>query len=186
MSKKEILRPITLFMSLSSIYKIRNELVPVASHPCQHYSSHSYSHFCHYSRFLNHSFSPSCRVHNRNIVALYDLPPNTELTFNYNETEVHMAAPFYVDSKLVSGNDKDYITRTTSSALTVEPIFAHDKESITPSITSALTVEPTFAANLDNHVGSPSFRPKDSFLSSPSVNKRKADSLFEDFPSSSD
>jgi len=138
-----------------------------------------------WGRFMNHSFSPSCRVQNRNIVAFYDLLPNTELTFNYNESEVHMAAPFYVDSKLVFGNGKESITRTTSSTLTVEPTVTHDKESITPSTSCALSVVPTYAAILDNHVASPSFRPKDS-LSSPSAYKRKAESLFEDLPSPSD
>jgi len=46
-------------------------------------------------RYINHSFSPSCRIEGRKIIALRDIEVNDEITFNYNENESNMACPFY-------------------------------------------------------------------------------------------
>ena len=53
--------------------------------------------------FINHSFNPSVYIDNVNVVALHDISIDTEITFNYNTSEINMASPFYVDNKIVSG-----------------------------------------------------------------------------------
>ena len=56
---------------------------------------------------MNHSFNPSCYIKDDNIVALHDIEPGTELTFNYNENEVDMACPFIHNSIPVTGKKLD-------------------------------------------------------------------------------
>lgn len=56
-----------------------------------------------YGIFINHSFCPNIYVNGRELVALCDIDINDEIVFNYNDTEINMAKPFYVDNILVSG-----------------------------------------------------------------------------------
>jgi hypothetical protein len=53
--------------------------------------------------FINHSFTPNISINYLNVIALVDIFVGDELVFNYNETEIHMNSPFYVDNILVSG-----------------------------------------------------------------------------------
>jgi len=53
--------------------------------------------------FINHSFCPSTRIDSTNVVALHDIQIDDEITFNYNDSEIKMASPFYVDKVLVCG-----------------------------------------------------------------------------------
>ena len=57
--------------------------------------------------FMNHSFTPSTRIDGHNVVALRDIKVNDEITFNYNDSELKMATPFYVNNILVDGNDNN-------------------------------------------------------------------------------
>jgi len=54
--------------------------------------------------YVNHSFDPTTRVESTSLIALRYLEPLTEVTFNYNESELTMAAPFYVGDRLVGGS----------------------------------------------------------------------------------
>jgi len=69
--------------------------------------------------YVNHSFEPSCVVDGVNLVALKDLPADSEITFNYNENELPMAAPFELNGILVTGRaqelalDSNEDTKTT-------------------------------------------------------------------------
>lgn len=56
-----------------------------------------------YGVFLNHSFNPTCRIESRNVVANVDIKVGDEITFNYNETELEVADPFWSDGKYVCG-----------------------------------------------------------------------------------
>lgn len=58
-----------------------------------------------YGAFVNHSFEPTARVcfEREALVAARDLHAYTEITFDYNASEVDMAAPFCVGSKWVRG-----------------------------------------------------------------------------------
>ena len=58
-----------------------------------------------YGIYMNHSFEPTTCIEGKKVVALVDIDVGTELTFNYNENEIHMANPFYVGNVLVSGKD---------------------------------------------------------------------------------
>ena len=60
-----------------------------------------------YGIFINHSFMPNIYISDINIIALKDIEVNEEIAFNYNDTEMKMAAPFYVDDKLVDGNGNE-------------------------------------------------------------------------------
>jgi hypothetical protein len=53
--------------------------------------------------FINHSFEPSVYIDGKNVKALKSINIDDELTFNYNNTEINMACPFYVDNILVCG-----------------------------------------------------------------------------------
>ena len=53
--------------------------------------------------YMNHSFDPTAYINQYNVVALVDINIDDEITFNYNENEIDMAAPFYVNNVLVSG-----------------------------------------------------------------------------------
>ena len=44
--------------------------------------------------YMNHSFQPSCKIMDGYIVAIIEIIPGTELTFNYNDNESCMSAPF--------------------------------------------------------------------------------------------
>ena len=57
--------------------------------------------------FMNHSFTPSTYIDGYNVIALRDIKINDEITFNYNDSELKMANPFYVNNILVDGNDNN-------------------------------------------------------------------------------
>jgi hypothetical protein len=59
-----------------------------------------------YGMYINHSFNPNIFVNGCELIALCDIKINDELFFNYNDTEINMANPFYVNGILVSGNKK--------------------------------------------------------------------------------
>ena len=58
-----------------------------------------------YGIYMNHSFSPTCKIENRCIVAICNISEGDELTFNYNENESSMSCPFIdaVSKTYVSG-----------------------------------------------------------------------------------
>lgn len=58
-----------------------------------------------FGRYINHAFTPNTYIRGGEVVALVPIAPDTELTFNYNENEINMAAPFYVDNILVQGKN---------------------------------------------------------------------------------
>lgn len=45
-------------------------------------------------RFMNHGCDPNTVIRRRNVIALRDIAPWEEITFNYNTTEYDMAEPF--------------------------------------------------------------------------------------------
>jgi SET domain-containing protein len=55
-------------------------------------------------RFINHSCDPNCFIDIRKmqLIALSDIEPGEEITFDYTTTEFEMAAPFYCNCN--SGN----------------------------------------------------------------------------------
>ena len=64
-----------------------------------------------YGIFMNHSFTPTTYIDGVNVYASEDIQPGTELSFNYNESEIEMAAPFDVNGVQVRGlkNEKKTI-----------------------------------------------------------------------------
>ena len=56
-----------------------------------------------YGIFMNHSFSPNTEISGINIIALEDIAPGDEITFDYNSNEINMAAPFRLNGVKVSG-----------------------------------------------------------------------------------
>lgn len=47
-----------------------------------------------YWAFLNHSCQPNAWIQNKQLYALENIDPDTEITFNYNTTEYKMNSPF--------------------------------------------------------------------------------------------
>ena len=60
-----------------------------------------------YGIFMNHSFTLTTRIDGVNVYALEDIHPGTELSFDYNESEITMAAPFEVNGVKVCGLKKE-------------------------------------------------------------------------------
>ena len=57
--------------------------------------------------YMNHSFTPTTRIDGVDVYALDDIKPETELKFNYNESEITMAEPFDVNGVNVCGIKKE-------------------------------------------------------------------------------
>jgi hypothetical protein len=57
-----------------------------------------------YGIYINHSFTPNVYVDNYDLIAVHDIEIDDEIFFNYNDTEINMANPFYVNNILVSGS----------------------------------------------------------------------------------
>ena len=64
-----------------------------------------------YGIFINHSFEPNIRIENNAIISNCDIKYGDELMFNYNDSEINMAAPFYVNNELVIGKQDRSICR---------------------------------------------------------------------------
>jgi hypothetical protein len=80
--------------------------------------------------FLNHSFTPSCKINQLDVIALHDIAVGDELNFNYNENELEMACPFTIDNILVCGkntheNDSSSISSDDTIDLTINTRNAH-------------------------------------------------------------
>ncbi len=43
---------------------------------------------------INHSFKPSCCIEGKSIMALHDIKPGDQITFDYTKNETTIAAPF--------------------------------------------------------------------------------------------
>ncbi len=50
--------------------------------------------FRYFWRFMNHHCEPTTMIRGREVVALRDIAPWEDVTFNYNTTEANMAEPF--------------------------------------------------------------------------------------------
>ncbi len=59
-----------------------------------------------YGIYINHSFEPNICINGFQVMALIDISNGDELVFNYNDTEINMANPFYVGEMLVQGKNK--------------------------------------------------------------------------------
>ena len=57
--------------------------------------------------YMNHSFIPTTRIDGANVYAVDDILPGSELSFNYNESEITMAEPFDVNGVNVCGIKKE-------------------------------------------------------------------------------
>ena len=44
--------------------------------------------------YINHSFTPTCKIDNGCVVSLTNIKIDQEITFNYNDSETRMATPF--------------------------------------------------------------------------------------------
>jgi|TARA_B100000282_G_C31434808_1_gene355177 hypothetical protein len=55
--------------------------------------------------FMNHSFNPNTEIQGYNVVAIKDINPGDEITFDYNVSEVNMASPFKVNGIDVRGKN---------------------------------------------------------------------------------
>jgi hypothetical protein len=58
-----------------------------------------------YGRYINHSFEPNCKIELNKVVAINNISKNDEITFNYNESEIKMAEPFFDNGISVCGKN---------------------------------------------------------------------------------
>lgn len=56
-----------------------------------------------FGAYINHSFEPNICIVGNNIMAKTDIEADTELCFDYNESELLMASPFMIGDRLVQG-----------------------------------------------------------------------------------
>ena len=57
--------------------------------------------------YMNHSFDPTTKIDNINVIALKDIKIGDELNFNYNDSETNMATPFQTSEGFVGGNQNN-------------------------------------------------------------------------------
>jgi len=72
------------------------------------YIGHNKHIYDEYGIFINHSFMPNIKIctsghYSGAIIALKDIENDEELMFNYNDSELVMAAPFSVNGEQVCG-----------------------------------------------------------------------------------
>jgi hypothetical protein len=53
--------------------------------------------------YMNHSFEPTTKIEGNKVIALRDLNVGDEINFNYNDSEINMASPFYCGEQYVCG-----------------------------------------------------------------------------------
>jgi len=58
-----------------------------------------------YGIYINHSFNPNIYIDKNRVIALNKINKDEELMFNYNDNEINMANPFYVNYILVCGKN---------------------------------------------------------------------------------
>jgi len=56
-----------------------------------------------YGIYINHSFDPNIKVSEYKLIAIKDIKKGDEICFNYNDSEIFMSNPFYVNDLLVCG-----------------------------------------------------------------------------------
>ena len=94
-STKEYKRGDVLYVLCGEIYnKPTRETIHIGN------NKHIYDKF---GIYINHSFNPNTYVNGRELTALCDIKINDEIFFNYNDTEINMANPFYDNNILVCG-----------------------------------------------------------------------------------
>ena len=54
-------------------------------------------------QYMNHSFHPTTIISGKNVIAIKNIMPGDELTFDYNKSEINMACPFIYQGKIVRG-----------------------------------------------------------------------------------
>ena len=84
------------------IYVLRGEIFDHPTRESIHIGDNKHI-YDEYGIYMNHSFNPNTKIDGKNVVALKDIYPGDEITFNYNSTEINMACPFDVDGVAVNG-----------------------------------------------------------------------------------
>jgi hypothetical protein len=56
-----------------------------------------------YGQYINHSFEPNSKILLNKVIAIKPINAYTEITFNYNDSELTIANPFIVDGIEVKG-----------------------------------------------------------------------------------
>ena len=85
-----------------SIYTLSGKIFSAPTRETIHIGD-NYHIYDQFGIYINHSFSPNIYINGIYIVALQDIKNNDELRFNYNDTEINMAAQFYANDILVCG-----------------------------------------------------------------------------------
>ena len=62
--------------------------------------------------YMNHSFTPNTKIVGKLVIAIQDIKTDSEITFNYNDSEINMACPFEVDNIVVCGKEINKKTNT--------------------------------------------------------------------------
>ena len=57
--------------------------------------------------FINHSFTPTTIISGYDVIAIQNIEVGDEITFNYNESEMNMAAPFSIGDVMVCGKQQN-------------------------------------------------------------------------------
>ena len=91
------------YLKNSVIYVLTGEITSYPTRESIHIGNNKHI-YDEYGIFMNHSFTPNVYINNTNVIALKDIEVGDEIVFNYNDTEINMASPFYIGDLLVNGN----------------------------------------------------------------------------------
>jgi len=86
----------------SVVYTLTGEITSYPTRESIHIGDNKHI-YDEYGIFMNHSFTPNVYIDNTSVIALKDIEIGDEIVFNYNDTEINMASPFYIGDLLVQG-----------------------------------------------------------------------------------
>jgi hypothetical protein len=84
------------------VFTLKGEILPKPTRESIHIGDNKHIHD-EYGKFINHSFTPNIYMDGPHVTSLMDIQAGDELVFNYNDSEINMAAPFMVDGIPVCG-----------------------------------------------------------------------------------
>ena len=86
----------------STIFTLSGEIVDHPTRESIHIGNNKHIHD-EYGIYMNHSFNPSTKIDEKNVIAIKFICSGDELTFNYNESEINMAHPFEFNGIKICG-----------------------------------------------------------------------------------
>ena len=94
------------FLEGETVFTLDGEVFDYPTRESIHIGNNKHIHDYH-GAYVNHSFDPTTKINGKCVIAVKNINKGDEITFNYNENEINMAAPFVANGILVKGKCTD-------------------------------------------------------------------------------